>query len=103
MGAQILALTYDAEIKKMKHGHNGANIPVRNIISDKIEITSQNHFYDIRLNSKEVEITHKDVVDGTCEAFIDKKNKIIGVQYLLQETLSEDENVINNFIKFMKR
>ena len=102
LGAQILARLYNAEITKLKHGHNGSNIPVINTKTDKIEITSQNHLYDIKLDSSEVEITHVDVIDKTVEGFYDAKNKIIGVQYGLQETLNENEDVIDNFVSLMK-
>lgn len=103
LGAEIISLLYGAEVTKMKHGHQGANLPVKNVEKDKIEITSQNHFYDIKLKeTKNLKITHVNVIDSTVEGFIDEKNKVMGVQYLVQETLSEDENVIKRFIKLMK-
>ena len=43
LGHQILALTLGAKTKKMKLGHRGANHPVKNLIKDNVEITSQNH------------------------------------------------------------
>lgn len=104
LGAQILSLTYGAEVYKMKHGHQGANLPVRNIIDDTIEITSQNHFYGINMEEKDnIKITHRSVVDNDIEGFIDVKNKIIGVQYLIQETLSVNENILIRFINNMKK
>ena len=103
LGAEIISLLYGAEVTKMKHGHQGANLPVKNVEKDKIEITSQNHLYDIKLKeTKNLKITHVNVIDSTVEGFIDEKNKVMGVQYLVQETLSEDENVIKRFIKLMK-
>ena len=103
LGAEIISLLYGAEVTKMKHGHQGANLPVKNVEKDKIEITSQNHFYDIKLKeTKNLKITHINVIDSTIEGFIDEKNKVIGVQYLVQETLSEEENVIKRFIQLMK-
>ena len=103
LGAQVIALTYGGEVSKMKHGHNGSNIPVRNVETDKIEITSQSHFYDIKLKNKEINITHVNVVDNQIEAFEDKLNKVIATQYAVQETLNESENVINKFVTLMKR
>ena len=104
LGAQIIALYYGANVLKMKHGHQGANIPVRNIETDKIDITSQNHFYEIKIdNIKGIKATHINVLDGDIEGFIDEKNKIIGIQYLIQETLNEKENIILKFMKNMKK
>lgn len=104
LGAQIISLSYDATVSKMTHGHQGANLPIKNIKNDKIEITSQNHFYQIKLNDFEsLDITHINVIDNDIEGFIDTKNKIIGVQFLIQDTLNDDENVILRFIKNMKK
>lgn len=104
LGAQLIALYYGAEVTKMKHGHQGANLPVRNEETGKIDITSQNHFYQIIPNNiKDLSITHVNVIDGDVEGFIDSKNKVIGVQYLIVETLNKDENVINRFMNNMKR
>ena len=104
LGAQIISLFYGAEVRKMKHGHQGANLPVRNELTNKIEITSQNHFYAINMeNTKDLKITHKNVIDGDIEGFVDEKAKVIATQCLVVETLSEDENLIKRFIKNMKK
>ena len=88
----------------MKHGHQGANLPVKNVKTGRIDITAQNHFYEIDLNGKnELTLTYQNVIDNDVEGYVDNKNKIIGVQYLLIDTLSEDEDIIKNFIKIMKK
>ena len=103
LGAQLIALTYGCKVNKMKHGHQGANLPVKNIKTGKIDITSQNHFYQISLEDKnELTITHQNVIDNDIEGFVDNKNKIIAIQYLVNDTLNENEDVIKNFIKIMK-
>lgn len=104
LGAQIIALAYGGNVVKMKHGHQGSNLPVRNLSTNKIEIVSQNHFYQINISDKQqLKITHQNVIDLDIEGFIDEANKVIGVQYLIQETLNEEENVLKRFIKNMKR
>lgn len=103
LGAQIIALNYGATIEKMKHGHQGANLPVVNKDTGKIEITSQNHFYQIKINNNKLKITHQNVLDNDIEGFIDEKNKVFGVQYLIQDTLSEEENILSKFIQSMKK
>ena len=87
----------------MKHGHNGSNMPVRNVKTDKVEITSQNHFYDIDLSNTELKVTHLNVVDNSVEGFVDENNNVIAIQYAIQETLNQGEDVIKNFITSMKR
>ena len=104
LGADLLALTYDAKVTKMKHGHQGANLSVRNVNTNKIEITSQTHFYSIYVtNATKIKVTHENVIDKDVEAFIDEKGKVIGTNLLLIDTLNEEENVLNRFINLMKK
>ena len=97
LGAQLLALSYGGKVSKMKHGHQGANIPVRNLATNKIEITSQNHFYEISELNDEVKVVETSVVGNDIEMFTSNNHKVIGVQYNLTES------VIENFVKVMKR
>ena len=104
LGAQITALTYGANVTKMKHGHQGSNLPIKNIQTGKIEISSQNHFYKIEFeNEDKIRKTHINVIDNDIEGYYDEVNKVMGIQYQVQESLNEQENVINNFIKLMKK
>lgn len=104
LGAQLIALNDNSKVIKSKHGHQGANFPVRNLSTDTIEITAQNHFYNIIEDSlHSLKITHRNVIDGDVEGFVDDKNKIIGVQYLIQETLNPNEDIISRFVLNMKR
>ena len=103
LGSNLIALAYGGQVNKMKHGHQGANLPVKNITNGKIEITSQSHFYEITsLKNTNLEVTHVNVIDKDIEGFVDNKAKVIGVQYLVIDTLDENENVILRFIKNMK-
>ena len=65
LGHQILALALDAKTKKMKLGHRGANHPVKNLITNKVEITSQNHGFEVVKESikRNTEITHLSLFD----------------------------------------
>ena len=62
--------------KKMKLGHRGANHPVKNLIHDNVEITSQNHGFEVVKETlpKSIEVTHKSLFDGSIEG-IRLKNK----------------------------
>ncbi|QCI26667.1 carbamoyl-phosphate synthase small subunit [Buchnera aphidicola (Thelaxes californica)] len=68
-GHQLLALANGAVIKKMKSGHHGANHPVKNVITNKVIITSQNHNFTIDINTlpKNIIITHISLFDTTIQ------------------------------------
>ena len=103
LGSQLIALSYGAKVSKMKHGHLGANYSIRNEATGKIEILSQSHFYQIDVNEDSpLQVTHRHIMDNDIEGFIHSGDKAIGIQYLIQNTLSDSENVIKRFIKLMK-
>ena len=103
LGSELIALSYGAKVTKMTHGHQGANFPIRNVTTDRIEIGSQNHFYSINLDGvNNLTLTHENVLDKDVEGFIDTENKVLGIHYLIQETLNKDENVVTRFINLMK-
>ena len=79
----ILSRFGPAKTKKMKLGHRGANHPVKNLINSNVEITSQNHGFDIDRNSipKEIEETHVSLFDNTNEGLRHKRLPIFSVQY----------------------
>jgi len=83
LGHQILALALGAKTKKMKLGHRGANHPVKNLIKDNVEITSQNHGFEIVRETlpKNIEVTHKSLFDNCIEGIRLKNQPIFSVQY----------------------
>lgn len=82
LGHQLISLALGAKTKKMFQGHRGANHPVKNLETEKVEITSQNHGFEVTEKSipKEVKITHKSLFDGSIEGIRKGKN-IFAVQY----------------------
>lgn len=84
LGHQLLSLSYGAKTYKLKFGHRGGNHPVKNLLTDKIEITSQNHSYAVDDKSVEgigLEVTHINILDGTVEGVQSVKDQAFGVQY----------------------
>lgn len=84
LGLQIIGLALGGETFKLKFGHRGANQPVKNLLTGKIEITSQNHGFAIDRNSLEdnqVEVTHVNLNDNTVEGFRHRKLPVQAVQY----------------------
>jgi len=84
LGHQILGLAMGGKTYKLKFGHHGANHPVKNIINDRISITSQNHGFCVDMNSlkgKGVELTHINLNDNTVEGIKCKKLNAFAVQF----------------------
>lgn len=70
LGHQLLALACGANTKKMKFGHRGINLPVKDLETGKVAITSQNHGFTVdedSLDGTRLEVTHRAVNDGTVE------------------------------------
>ena len=103
LGQEIIELAYGAKLYKQKIGHNGCNIPVRNLKTNKIEITSQNDQYAVdskSLENTELKATHQNVIDGIITGVEDKKNNVIAVQFNPAPT-TDEEYVFKKFIKLM--
>ena len=84
LGLQIMGLALGGKTFKLKFGHRGANQPVKNLITKKIEITSQNHGFALNpesFNNPDIEITHINLNDNTVEGFKHKKLPLQAVQY----------------------
>lgn len=85
LGHQLLALANDIPTFKMHHGHRGLNHPVKNIITGRCEITTQNHGFGVLpeavQNSDKVEVTHLNLNDNSIEGIRIKGKKAFSVQY----------------------
>jgi len=107
LGHQILALALGAKTKKMKLGHRGANHPVKNLIKDSVEITSQNHGFEIIKKSlpNNIEITHKSLFDNCVEGIRLKNKPIFSVQYHPESNPGPQDSVylFQEFINNMKK
>jgi carbamoyl-phosphate synthase small subunit len=84
LGHQLLGLAVGGKTYKLKFGHRGANHPVRNELTKKVEITSHNHGFAVdpdSLNLNEVELTHVNLNDQTLEGFRHRNHPVFCVQY----------------------
>lgn len=103
LGAEVMALAAGMKVKKMKTGHHGSSIPVRNLKDGRIQFTSQNHGYEI---DKEVpadcEITYTALNDGSVEGF--KYKQQMGVCFNLEGAPgnSECSDVFDEFLNLLK-
>ena len=107
LGHQILALALNAKTRKMKLGHRGANHPVKNLITNKVEITSQNHGFEVIKESlkKNTEITHLSLFDNSIEGIRLKNKPVFSVQYHPEANPGpQDSNYLfDHFIKHVKK
>ncbi|MFP4271259.1 MAG: glutamine-hydrolyzing carbamoyl-phosphate synthase small subunit [Alphaproteobacteria bacterium] len=83
LGHQLLALALGAKTTKMPFGHHGANHPVQDLETGKVEITSQNHGFAVEPASVPagVDITHRSLFDGTVEGLRLRERPVFSVQY----------------------
>lgn len=84
LGHQMISLAYGAKTYKLKFGHRGGNHPVKNLITNKVEITSQNHSYAVdseSIKNTGLEITHINILDNTVEGVTCEKDRVFSVQY----------------------
>lgn len=83
LGHQILGLASGGRTYKLKFGHHGANHPVKDLLTNRVEITSQNHGFCVDIDSlpPTCSVTHVNLNDQTVEGFEDKQNKFFAVQY----------------------
>jgi carbamoyl-phosphate synthase small subunit len=106
LGHQILGLAVGGRTYKLKFGHRGANHPVINKVTNKVEITSHNHGFAVdpdSLNASEVEITHMNLNDQTLEGFRHRSHPVFCVQYHPEAAPGPHDShyLFDDFVKLM--
>lgn len=106
LGHQILGLALGGRTFKLKFGHHGANHPVKNLLTNRIEITAQNHGFAIDLDSldpSEIELTHVNLNDGTVEGLRHRRLPVFSVQYHPEASPGPHDSLylFHEFIKLM--
>lgn len=83
LGHQLLALALGGKTQKMHFGHRGANHPVKDLTTGKVEITSQNHGFEVVASSlpDDVALTHISLFDESCEGIAAKNRPFFSVQH----------------------
>jgi len=109
LGHQLLALANDIPTFKMHHGHRGLNHPVKNLITGKSEITTQNHGFGVDPESvnkaSNVEITHVNLNDSSIEGIRLKNKPAFSVQYHPEATPGPHDSryLFDDFIDLIKK
>lgn len=108
MGHLVIGLACNAKVYKLKFGHRSSNHPVKNLLTGRVEITSQNHGYAIDTNSlkdTELELTHVGLNDNACEGFRHRKFPVFSVQFHPESCPGPQDSVhiFDKFINLLKR
>lgn len=107
LGHEVLAIACGANIKKMKTGHHGNSMPIRNLKKNKIEFTAQNHGYDLDEDSIDgtgIIVTYRSLNDDSIEGFEHDKYEMISVAFEPEASPGADDlkYIFDEFITLMK-
>ena len=107
LGHQMIALANGAKTYKLKFGHRGGNHPVKNLLTGKVEITSQNHSYAVDSDSLKdtcLELTHINLLDNTAEGMRCDEQMIFSVQYHPESAPGPQDSgyLFDIFVDYMK-
>jgi carbamoyl-phosphate synthase small subunit len=109
LGHQLLALANDIPTFKMHHGHRGVNHPVKNLVTGRCEITTQNHGFGVDpeavKNADHIEITHVNLNDNSIEGIRVKGKPAFSVQYHPESTPGPHDSryLFDEFIELIKK
>ncbi len=107
LGHQILSLAFKASTVRMQKGHRGGNHPVKNIQTNKVEITSQNHGFVVSDQNfpKDLEITHISLFDGSVDGMRSKLQPLFSVQYHPESSPGPHDSryLFDEFINLIKK
>lgn len=107
LGHQLLSLAIGGEIEKLAFGHHGANHPVRNVATGKVEITSQNHNFAVVADSitSVAHISHINLNDGVCEGLILKDAPAFSVQHHPEASPGPHDSgyLFDSFVELMEK
>jgi carbamoyl-phosphate synthase small subunit len=107
LGHQLLSLALGAKTYKLKFGHHGANHPVLNTDTGRVEITSQNHGFAVDIPSLETvggRVTHINLYDKSLEGFAHLKKRVFAVQYHPEAAPGPHDSkyLFENFVRLMR-
>ncbi len=106
LGHQLIGRAFGADTFKLKFGHRGANHPVRDVATDKVNITTQNHGYAIDEDTLKggLEVSHINLNDGTIEGLKHRCMPIISIQYHAEGSPGPQDNtyIFDRFLQMVR-
>jgi carbamoyl-phosphate synthase small subunit len=107
LGHQLLSLALGAKTYKLKFGHHGANHPVLNVDTGRVEITSQNHGFAVDVPSLEAvggRVTHVNLYDKSLEGFAHPTQRVFAVQYHPEAAPGphDSDYLFDHFVRLMR-
>ena len=108
LGHQLLALATGAKTRRLKYGHRGVNHPVKDLVADRVYITSQNHGYvviDETIDPTIAAISHVHLNDGSIEGLRYTARPVISVQYHPEGAPGpqDSEYLFDDFLNLMRK
>lgn len=106
LGHQLLCLAFGGDTEKLKFGHRGANHPVKDLKTNRVMITSQNHGYVVKKQGlpEELEVTHMNLNDDTVEGMKHKTLPIYSIQFHPEACPGphDTDKIFDEFLEIMK-
>lgn len=106
LGHQLLSIAHGYDTHKLKFGHHGGNHPVKNMKTGMVEITAQNHNYNVPESVREIaDVTHVNLFDNTIEGLRYKTGPVYSVQHHPESSPGpkESRTIFNDFLQLIQR
>ncbi len=108
LGYRLIANAYELKLEKMEQAHIGGSFPIKNVLTNKVTMSSQGHSYAVNadsLNRHNLTLTHINVIDKTVEGICDGQNKVMAVEFQPEGApgVRDNEYLFDEFLDMIKK